>query len=180
MASALLERQQVDTIFAKYVANIEHRGQCRDNIKTWKGLWTLLLDRNPPYNEELEDEDLTPQLANVVLSHKKSQHDTVETRWYGQGEVMIPCGDYVFLEVRWKKSQLVKSQSVVDFSQQCNADVNSQSESGEEEDFSSISGYSFLIRNGYIMFGKTGNAVDFPDDCIKLDLEKGYANINEN
>lgn len=151
-------------VFSKYTANIKHSGQCRHNLKTWRGVWTLYLNDDPSeFDPELE-EDEGKIFPRIVICHRKQPHDTFENRWYGKEVSMMSCGALTFLNVEWENMDKNIS-SKTDISFHSNNETSS-------DDLSLISDYTILVCENYFMLGYVGNAVDSSDDCIRLDIAK--------
>ena len=156
----------------RYAADIQSPGQCRDNLKKWRGSWLLALESTPPQEDEDEDADIAAadsavEQCRAVLTHRSKATDATETRWFGTAMQTYLCGDFAFVTVNWsQRAQGVSANEGLDASPAVEDITAAQDHPA--------GGGAFLLRSGYLMWGDVGNAVDTPDDCIKLSVASGY------
>ncbi|GCA62031.1 hypothetical protein KIPB_000762 [Kipferlia bialata] len=166
------------TLPIRYSANIQCGGQCRQNLSMWRGVWTLSISAEP-VQEGLEDGG-SPCMA--VLTYQPGPKDTTQTRWYGTASRDYVCGDYDFLTVDWTACATgVRTSAALSC---LPADLGAENLS--ENALPPALQHAFLIRNRYLMWGETGNALDpgtdhdgngTADNCIRLDVVAGYRGV---
>eukprot|EP00747_Dinoflagellata_sp_TGD_P000737 gnl/TRDRNA2_/TRDRNA2_100966_c0_seq2.p1 gnl/TRDRNA2_/TRDRNA2_100966_c0~~gnl/TRDRNA2_/TRDRNA2_100966_c0_seq2.p1 ORF type:complete len:183 (-),score=22.06 gnl/TRDRNA2_/TRDRNA2_100966_c0_seq2:269-793(-) len=92
----------------RYSADIQTPGQCRGNLKAWRGVWTLALSAQPPDTSDDEEEetvdrkDTTEVAVDAVLTHRASTKATRETRFFGKAVRQYLCGNYLFVSIDWR------------------------------------------------------------------------------
>ena len=159
----------------RYEALITQKGQCRDNLATWRGHWMFGLSDQPPFETDGEGEDGFGTPVRAVLAYRSAQNKTVETRWYGSAVIDYGCGDMTFLCCTWHKFS-----RDVPVSLDLSAPPPSAlipADPGAEPLALHDDQHSFLIRKGYLQFGKVGSGGS-QDDCIRLDQVNNYKAID--
>ena len=152
----------------RYAAVISTAGQCRDNLKTWRGAWMFALEGEPPNAEESDGDDEAGPLrrCQAVLSHRSSVGSATECRWYGTARYEYYAGDFACVCVTWEfgaDSVPVQTDVAV-------APSTLGAEPLEGLQTPGVLKHGFLIRRGYLMLGEVGDAVNSPDNCIRLDV----------
>ena len=189
----------------RYTADIRQPGQCRGNLKTWRGVWTLALSREPPDDEEGEDDNAGEDDDNTtamtgdtestpcyaVLSYRSGANEILETRYFGTATRIYLCGTADFLHVDWQWRKIGLHYEKVDLGERpeemggglaaCEPLSSPDDGGGGVGANGGISSdvlqHDFLIRSRYLMLGETGNAVDSPDNCIRFDIVNGFQTI---
>jgi hypothetical protein len=127
--------------------------------------------------------------TTAVLTHRRLPHGSTETRWWGTSTSSYACGDFSFINVVWKQrahsvprgTDLRTSPAQLEAAAIAPDDgsggdpliLNPAAACTQNGTLCS----SFLIRERYLMWGDLGNAVDSPDNCIRLDVTPGYKSV---
>ncbi|KAK3287349.1 hypothetical protein CYMTET_5137 [Cymbomonas tetramitiformis] len=156
-----------------YHAKIEHRGQCRDRLDVWRGIWTFgisyttRLECSPQDDADDEDDADDGPPMELVLTHRLKDSSTSETRWYGSSPPLFSVGALCLGETAFTRVA-----ADVPICTPLNASIETipleQSPTRAPHEYCR----SWIHCEGYIMLGQTGNAVHGEDNCIRLDLRE--------
>ena len=175
----------------RYGATIDSPGQCRDNLKTFRGVWRIAFSKEEiPYDEDEEEEEKDDEEpARVVLTHRLCEKNHRETWYFGQAKLSFLCGDTTHVDIQWthkRESVPVEGTDLAEAMTPDNmeaevwnchtgGDSNTDDKDGkiEAENLDeTLSKSVILLRQGYLMFGSPG--CNESDDCFRLSVIDGY------